>query len=454
VTVVALAHWQGLVMSGEGRWLVIPLLVFAAAVAWRDSLPLKASNLLAVLVALALIGYRARRGSLRLGGVAEYLFGLVHAALHAAGGLLVLLVADVNWGEVPRGAWSQQAIAVSRGLAIAIPLTLLFGALFVAADAVFDRLVSNLWVWEVQDLFEHVLFVGLFAWIVAGFLRQLFFGDGLANPVHERPAGLGLGIVELGIVLGMLNALFLAFVLVQFRYLFGGTPVIEASPDLTYAQYARRGFFELVAVAALALPLLLSADWLLRATPGQRRAFRVLEATLIVLLFVVMTSAVQRMRLYTEEFGLTELRIYTTTFMGWLAIVFVWFLATVLRGRRERFTFGALVAAFLSLAALNVANPDALIVRTNMQRAAAGLRFDAHYLRQLSADGIPTLVELLPTLPEQQRTDLVIRILGRWSPPERLDWRTWSLGRYQAWQAVARYEAESGIRVGLDATSR
>jgi hypothetical protein len=208
--------------------------------------------------------------------------------------------------------------------------------------------------------------------------------------------------LKLGIVLGMLNALFLAFVLVQFRYLFGGAPVIEASPDLTYAQYARRGFFELVAVAALVLPLLLTADWLLRASPGQRRAFRLLEATLILLLFVVMASAVQRMRLYTEEFGLTELRIYTTTFMGWLAIVFVWFLATVLRGRRERFTFGALVAAFAALAILNVANPDALIVRTNMQRAAAGLRFDAHYLRQLSADGIPTLVELLPTLPEQR----------------------------------------------------
>ena len=60
-----------------------------------------------------------------------------------------------------------------------------------------------------------------------------------------------LGIVELGIVLGLLDVLFLAFVLVQFRYLFGGAELVQVSATLTYAEYARRGFFELVAVAAL-----------------------------------------------------------------------------------------------------------------------------------------------------------------------------------------------------------
>ena len=36
--------------------------------------------------------------------------------------------------------------------------------------------------------------------------------------------------------------------------------------EFTYAEYARRGFFELVAVAALVLPLLLCAHWLVRRT--------------------------------------------------------------------------------------------------------------------------------------------------------------------------------------------
>ena len=74
------------------------------------------------------------------------------------------------------------------------------------------------------------------------------------------------------------------------------------------------------------------------------------------------------MRLYTETYGLTELRLYTTAFMGWLALVFLWFVATVLRERRELFAFGALVGGFAVISAAQLANPDALIVRANAAR--------------------------------------------------------------------------------------
>ena len=62
-------------------------------------------------------------------------------------------------------------------------------------------------------------------------------------------------------MLVVVDLLFLAFVLVQFRYLFGGAELVRGLTGMSYADYARRGFFELVAVAALSLPLLLLADW-------------------------------------------------------------------------------------------------------------------------------------------------------------------------------------------------
>ena len=63
---------------------------------------------------------------------------------------------------------------------------------------------------------------------------------------------------------------------------------------------------------------------------------------MLLLLDIMLASALLRMRLYTAEYGLTELRFYTTAFMGWLVLVFGWFVATVLRGRRERFGAGAI----------------------------------------------------------------------------------------------------------------
>src|SRR5439155_15568837 len=125
---------------------------------------------------------------------------------------------------------------------------------------------------------------------------------------------------------------------------FGGDTRVQVTPGLTYAEYARHGFFELVTVSALVLPVLLATHWQLKKEKrGHDWLFRLLAGVLVLQLFVVMASAMQRMLIYHVAYGMTELRFYTTAFMGWLAIVWVWFLATVLRGQRKRFAFGALV---------------------------------------------------------------------------------------------------------------
>src|SRR5206468_563436 len=97
------------------------------------------------------------------------------------------------------------------------------------------------------------------------------------------------GVTEVAVVLGLLNALFLAFVLVQVRYFFGGAALVQVTRGLTCADYARRGFFELVAVTALVLPVLLAAHWLLpKESTGPQRLFRVLAGSLVAMLFVIM----------------------------------------------------------------------------------------------------------------------------------------------------------------------
>jgi len=110
-------------------------------------------------------------------------------------------------------------------------------------------------------------------------------------------------------VLGSLILLFTVFIAVQYRYLFEGASLAGLVPGLTYAEYARRGFFELVVVAAFTLPLLLIADWLFVA-PGRaaRSIFRVMNLMLLCLVFLVLVSAFRRMSLYQQEYGLTELR--------------------------------------------------------------------------------------------------------------------------------------------------
>jgi hypothetical protein len=138
-----------------------------------------------------------------------------------------------------------------------------------------------------------------------------------------------------------------------------------------------------------------------------------------------------------HAYGLTELRLYTTAFMLWLAVAFVLLLATVLRARPRWFAFGALVTAFATVTALNAINPDALIAETNLDRHEGAPAVDASYLAGLSADAYPTLVERLDELPSGARATVADAMLAH-GLREDADWRTWNLGRMRGEAAIRR----------------
>ena len=447
VTVLAgmaalLAGWGRVGTGGEGKWMVFVAVVFAAGIVLRASSVVVVLDVLAVLISLSLAVWRGRSGSLLRTGVSDYIMGGALAGILTSAGPLPVSVADIEWREAMRGRWKGQALAASRGVLLAAPLLILFGALFVAADAIFERLVIDVFGFDLAEVFTHLFLICLFAWITSGLLWAGLMARVPENLVIPRPRAISLGIVEVGVILGLLDLLFLTFVVIQVRYLFGGTAHVSVTSGLTYAEYARHGFFELATVTALALPLLLLAHWLLRA---EKRAheilFRVLAGTMVALLFVVVASALQRMYLYQSEFGLTELRLYTTVFMLWISTVLVWFVLTVMRSRRDRFAFGALVTGFAAIFAINAMNPDALIASTNIVRMEEGKRFDAYYLTTLSADAVPVLVEAFPEIgakPVWQGYSVERAVRYDWSP-RPTNWRTWNLGRSRAYRAVGDY---------------
>ena len=172
--------------------------------------------------------------------------------------------------------------------------------------------------------------------------------------------------------------------------------LVQNTPDFKLADYARRGFGELVTVSALVLPILLVSHWLLRKdSPINEKIYRVLAGIQIGLLFVIMISATQRLLLLTGNlgYGLTTVRFYPMAVMVLLALIFVWFSLTVLRGMRQQFAWGALWLTLFTLGTLHVLNPDDFIVRTNVGLMREGRGFDTEYVSQLSDDAVPALFE-------------------------------------------------------------
>jgi len=254
------------------RWMLAPLLVFSAAFLWHDSPLLTAANLLALAGAVAVGALRRYGRGIHRASVSDYAVGFAAASGSAAAGAVHLLHRDIDWEDVGRSIRVERSGAVARGLALGVPLVVLFGGLFMAADAVFKSLVAAA-VPRFDHPLTHVLLILVAAWVTAGLLRDLLASRG--DDRLDSPSSLGgssfgrlLGPTEVGVALGALNLLFLAFVLVQLRYLFGGRELVESRAHLTYAQYARHGFFELLAVSILVLAVLLLMDGWRRVPEG------------------------------------------------------------------------------------------------------------------------------------------------------------------------------------------
>jgi len=442
---VWLARREGMPLTLTQVALMAVALLFATGIAWRDSRILKLVDASAVAIALSLAAARTStaRNALRRASLTEYARTGAFVGFSIAIGTLPLIVEDIHWRRIPRATWGEQSRSVAAGVLIAAPLLLGFNALFMSADKAYEETVKSLLQVDFEAPFRHLLVILGAAWCAAGFLRVL---TPLPAPRWSEmgPSGctLRLGLIEVCIPLVLLDMLFACFIGFQLPYLFGGHGLVQDPAGPTYAEYARRGFFELVAVAALTLPLLLGSDWLLRDRTRKARAlFRLLAGIMVVLLLILMVSAFHRMSLYLYSYGLTELRFYSTAFMIWLALLTLWFAATALPGRRERFAFGALMTGLAAIALLHIANPDAYIARTNLARMHTGRGPDMEYLSSLSADAIPTVVAALVAPggdPSQRNRRAAAMLFARIDHLDQRDWRTWNWGRMQAKVALDR----------------
>ncbi|MFT3744023.1 MAG: DUF4173 domain-containing protein [Pyrinomonadaceae bacterium] len=479
------------------------LVFFASMFSWRDAIELRIADTIAIIATLSIIFIPRMKIATQLAGVFQYGVAFLWSAANAFLSPFILIGVDIKWTQIPRTGATRHIVSVLRGIAIVTPLLLIFGGLFVAADAVYAGWVQRVFNIKPEIIVTHVILTSLFAYLSAGYLRGVLMQDALLGvPTSEAPVsiiepevqaadsskdssphlpnnltvlehinlsdppnqppppqaeappkaepskwdwakfdntvlpgGLTLGSVEIAVVLGLMNLLFLSFVIVQVPYLFGGMELVQNTPDFKLATYARRGFGELVTVAGLVLPILLASHWLIRKESRiATNIFRVLAGIQIALLFVIMASAVQRLVLLTGElgYGMTTIRLYPLIFMSWLAIVFVWFAATVLRGARNHFAWGALWSAFLILGATHVLNPDAFIARTNVALMQQGREFDATYNSQLSDDAMPILMSAFDNLDPNSQGIVVRRFAERYQESKcEGDLRSWNISRSQ-----------------------
>lgn len=455
--VVTLVRTSARPLSREsGSWLAVAVL-FAAGLSFRDSDLLLFFDVLAMLTALVLLAMSlnaipvAGLVSARVRDLIVAAFGTVADVVIGA---ISLVTRDLEFHAVLQPAGPGRRLG--RAVLITAPILLVFTLLLAHADPVFGSFFAFP-DWKLDVVISHIMIPGFFAWIVAGWLkRSLVAGpDAADNSITSLP--LSLSATDVTLALGALNLLFAAFVVVQIGWLFGGEALVLKTTGLSYAEYARRGFFELTFVACLLLPVLLGARALIPDSDSRTISFyRRLAIPLVVLLGAILVSAGARMKLYIQFYGISSDRLYASAFMIWLAIVFVWLALTVLRSRPRAFAAGMVISGFAVLITLNVLDPDGFVARANLARGAAGhsgaAGSDLRYVASLGGDAVPLLVPMLTATSivadstgAVDRCEAARLLLIRWTGGRRAEmsrnWFQWNLARMRATRDVRASES-------------
>jgi hypothetical protein len=343
--------------------------------------------------------------------------------------------------------------AVARGLVLAVPLVVILAVLFASADPIFQRDVDALLGLRIDlgDVPGRVLVILGLTWLVAGLLAVSAEGLpaveaaslGAAAPARVASVRV-LGTTEALVVLVGVDLVVGLFVGLQLAYLFGGLDTLAAA-GMTYSAYARRGYFELVAAAALSGGILVGLEYTVIA---RSRTYLVLASGLVALTLVVLASAALRLQLYQDAYGWTELRLYVAVSIAALGATLATMAAFLLTDRTRWLGHAMAGIGVVALIGLNVLAPPAFVAERNLERVldpslvppGGHASLDADYLGVLPDDAIPAIVVALPRLPPHDAVAVRRLLLARRaelrSDPGLGSPFAWNLGRERARAAL------------------
>lgn len=447
VALLLLAVGSGLLIERvslpkRGYLLFIPIIALTTLHLFRSESFTTVALILATILCLVWLATSFLHGNWAKFRLRELISQTFKLILDAISALPIMLIENLRGsnavkkdGSIQKSA-NKTAWAILRGVLISVPILAIFGGLLASADAIFSGNLRNLFAWIGDFSFER--FLG--ETILVGFITYILFGlfsfaltKTRQSPQVDPDQPLikpFLGITEATIVFASVNLLFLAFLVVQFRYFFAGEAIINPA-GLTYSEYAVKGFQELVMVACGVLGL----HWLLagitrRENKHQKLLFSVLVTVAIIQVGIILVSAYQRENLYIEAYGFTQSRLVALVFNVFVGLLLV---AALWMQWRDAFRYQALVLASLFVIfalTLGVINMDRTVARLNLVKSMINGKLDAAFMaNRLSVDAVPVMFEyydqkLLP--PDlRQKLGKVLACQANFIDQERLKSDPW-----------------------------
>lgn len=364
-----------------------------------------------------------------------------------------------DMAETKRPLTQRIVPQIVLGLVVAVPILFILSLILANADAVFADRLSGIHEWisrfSMGDLVGQIVLTIILlpfalSWLLSGWHGRTVLSktqiDKDISQSEQDPAKSPTrhnGQILIITILTSINLLYLFFALIQIRYLTGAWQA-QLPDDMTYAQYARSGFFELMGVSAINVLILLFVTRRYGRSGTSGVILRVMIHILLAGSLIQWASAIFRMRMYINTYALTQLRFYSTSFM---VLILVWMLLLLAAEWLPRLVIGRwlITSALIAFIVLNYSCPDALIARYNVQTALkadskTAQTLDLEYLNDLSDDAIPALVPLMQVENESIKVKIESILLDRLEGIENArsnePWQNWTVSRSRAYHRI------------------
>ena len=297
----------------------------------------------------------------------------------------------------------KNVVWVAAGLGAAIPMVILLAILLASADMVFQSMLDEI---IEQFLNPFTVFTMVVETAAAALCMYCMVCSAYAREIPEESKSLRNGEPILAIsFMGMIGLVYLVFCAIQVMYLFLGKGTLPEG--MTYADYARQGFFQLLFVAFLNLVMVLLCLKYFRGNV-------ILNGVLLLIsicTYVMIASAVYRMALYVQQYQLTRLRILVLWFLALLVVLMAGVVILIFKNQFPLFRYCLAVVTVFYIG-LAFARPDYQIARYNLTHGDRGAQIQEGYLSLLSVDAAPAVASLAED--QEAKTQLLKEYLNRY----------------------------------------
>jgi hypothetical protein len=277
------------------------------------------------------------------------------------------------------------------GLVVSIPLFIIVLLLLTSADIVFKNMADNILSGFKFNNIILTVWLIFFMFVACYGILVLLSRHCIKEEVKDKRTGEPLIAIPVATILSLL---YIVFSGVQFIYLFMGN--MELPAGYTYAEYAREGFFQLLAVGILNLILVLVGLCYFRPN----KVLKVILTVMSACTFVMLISSAMRMIIYIQYYYLTFLRILVLWSLLVLFIIFAGVIVYIYKEDFPLFRYSMVAVTVLYLV-LSFGHPDFWIAKVNLAGSEesrsefflGSAYSDDYFLSNLSADAAPALAE-------------------------------------------------------------